>query len=43
MRAKLAWALLLVAALLPVAGRPAAAEDRAPITITDIRQESTDR
>ncbi len=43
MRAKLAWALLLVAALLPVAGLPAAAEDRAPISITDIRQESTDR
>jgi len=43
MRAKLAWALLMAAALLSVANVPAAAEDRAPVSISDIRQESTDR
>jgi type IV pilus secretin PilQ/predicted competence protein len=43
MRAKLAWALLLAAAPFSVAVLSASAEDRAPITISDIRQESTDR
>jgi type IV pilus secretin PilQ/predicted competence protein len=43
MRAKLAWALLLVVAPFTVAVSSASAEDRAPISISDIRQESTDR
>jgi type IV pilus secretin PilQ/predicted competence protein len=43
MRAKLAWALLMAGVLLPVAAVAAAAEERVPISISDIRQESTDR
>ncbi|MBI3932636.1 MAG: type IV pilus secretin PilQ [Acidobacteria bacterium] len=40
MRAKLAVALLLMAGALAVAGAPAYSQDRAPIAISDIRQES---
>ncbi len=43
MRGKLAWALPMAGALLPIAGVAAMAEERAPISISDIRQESTDR
>ena len=45
MRAKLAWALLVVAAvaLTSVVVVHATAEERAPMAISDIRQESTDR
>ena len=43
MRGKLAWALPMAGALLPLAAVAAMGEERAPISITDIRQESTDR
>ena len=44
MRAKLAWALLVAAALLPAAGRPRPAEDarRSP-SPTSARRAPTDR
>jgi hypothetical protein len=44
MRAKLAWALLVVAVLLAAGpGATAWAQDRGPAAITEIRQESADR
>src|SRR4029079_18303717 len=43
MRAKLAWALLATAIVLPAAGRPTSADEPVPTAISDIRQESNDR
>jgi type IV pilus assembly protein PilQ len=43
MRAKLAWALLAAAYVLGPAGTSASAQDRTATTISDIRQETTER
>src|SRR6185503_4363491 len=43
MRAKLAWALLIMACVAPLVVGAALAQDRTPTAISNIRQETTDR